>query len=177
MQTNDREQFLRVLNGMAAMKKTQLTPESLDLWWACMADWDIADFKAAAIHVLKTTDFMPTPKDFEDLRKAGRMKAGEAWALVLDRVRKGSSRWDYDPPKLNSRFEPPDNPVIDAAVRAIGGYQAIAMHEEATLHFLERRFCEHFESIGEAREIRAAVPAIAGPMAQLAQSAVKRLVQ
>ena len=70
MQDADKPQFLKVLNGMASMKKATLTAEVLDLWWACMSDWSSEDFKAAAIHVLKTTTFMPTPKDFEDLRKA-----------------------------------------------------------------------------------------------------------
>jgi hypothetical protein len=150
MQSTDLEQFVKVLNGIAAIRKTTLTPEALDLWWACMADWDIADFKAAAVQVLKTSEFMPNPKDFEDLRKAGRPTAGEAWAEVLRLVRSGLPLESLPPTALS-------------AVKCIGGRYPIAMHDEETLHFLERRFCEHFDAIQDRQEVRDAVPQIALP--------------
>lgn len=162
MLPSDKPQFLKVLNGMAAMRKAQLLPEVLDLWWACMSAWTIEDFKAAAVHVLKSSEFMPTPKDFEDLRKAGEPTAGEAWARVLESVRNGSYRWEGCAGRsLHSGFAPPTDALTAASVRAIGGYEAIAMHEEATLHFLERRFCEHYAAIGEREQVREALPQIA----------------
>lgn len=167
MRTSDKPDFLRVMNGMAAMRKTQLIPEVLDLWWACMTDWAIEDFKAATLQVLKSTDFMPTPKDFEDLRKAGRPSSGEAWARVVALVRSGSWRYDTGLDELTN-----------AAVDALGGYKAIAMHDESALHFLERRFAEHYETIQDKREIREAVPAIAQRPAWLTVDLTrKRLAQ
>lgn len=152
MQPSDKPQFLKVLNGLAAIKKTQLVPEALDLWWGCMADWTIEDFKAGAIEVLKRTDFMPTPKDFEDLRSAGRMTAGEAWDYAVGHA--GSSAY---------RQGPMGNPMIDQCVRMLGGYSAIAMCDEDKLHYLERRFVEHFETLDDAQSVRESVPQIARP--------------
>jgi hypothetical protein len=150
MQSTDRVEFLKVLNGMAAMKKSTVVPESMDLWWACMADWSIEDFKAAAVHVLKTATFMPTPADFEELRKAGREKAGEAW----DRAVRHASSSAY-------RHGPLGDALIDQCVRVLGGYEAIARSDVSSLHFLERRFCEHFDSIQDAGDVRKSLPQIA----------------
>ena len=154
MQPSDKPQFLKVLNGLAAMKKATLIPEVLDLWWGCMADWSIEDFKAAAIHVIKNSTFMPTPKDFEDLRKAGRNTAGEAFAKALGWARSGAYR---NPAKT------PDAILIDRVVHALGGWIAITSCDEEKLHFLERRFVEHFETIQDSSDVREALPAIAKP--------------
>jgi hypothetical protein len=131
------------LNGIATIRKSPLTPEALDLWWGCMADWSIEDFKAAAIQVLKTSEFMPMPKHFEDLRKALRPTAIEAWAAAVSHA--ASSAY---------RRGPIGDHRIDMLVRGLGGYIAIAMCEEDKLHFLERRFCEHFDDVQDSDDVR-----------------------
>ena len=148
---------MKVLNAMAAMKKSPLVPEVLDLWWACMADWDIEDFKAAAIQILKTAQFMPTPKDFEDLRKAGQDTGGEAFANLR--------QWlIYSPAGYTLKAETPHR--IAAAIRAIGGPTMYALCDVEKLPFLERRFCDHYEQIGDADGTRRALPAIARKLLQ-----------
>lgn len=152
MQASDKPAFLKVLNGMAAMKKATLIPEVLDLWWGCMEDWDIEDFKAAAIQILKTATFMPTPKDFEDLRRAGRETAGEVFASI--------GRWIVYSPHGHTLH--PDTPrPIAAAIRAMGGPGAYMMSDESKLPFLERRFCQHYDQITGVEDSRDAVPQIA----------------
>lgn len=152
MQADDKVQFLKVMNGIAAMKKATLIPEVLDLWWACMADWNIEDFKAAAVQVLKTSTFMPTPKDFEDLRKAGRETAGEVFAGIRQYLK-------YTPNGYTLQPHTPRN--IESAIRAMGGPMAYAMCDVDKLPFLEKRFCEHYEQITGADDTREAVPQIA----------------
>jgi hypothetical protein len=149
MQANDKADFLKVLNGVTLMRKASLVPEVLELWWACMADWRIEDFKAAAIQVLKTSAFMPTPKDFEDLRKAGRETPAEAWIEARSHIVWGLHGFTL-------RDDCP--PLIARVVRAIGGANAIGMCDEDKLHFLERRFTEHFETLQDATDTRAALP-------------------
>lgn len=144
----DRKAFLEVVIGFAELKGKQLSAPALELYWRAMQGWDLADFRAAAEQLLRTCEFMPTPKDFEDLRKAGELSAGEAWSLVLDAAR--------------GHAELPDDPRIDAAVRAIGGLRAIGMSTTDQTPFLERRFAEHYETIGEREDIREAVPALTG---------------
>lgn len=151
----DKQAFAEIVVGFSELKGKTLSRPALALYWNTMQHWTLEDFRAAAEQLLRTCEFMPTPKDFEDLRKAGRPTPGEAWitarvnsrsAISCGNVTQGASCGD---------------PLIDRAVRAIGGYGAIAMCDTDKLHFLERRFAEHYESMQEVGDIREAVPQIA----------------
>ena len=45
-------------------------------------------------------------------------------------------------------------------MRCLGGYTAIAMCDEDKLHYLERRFVEHYEAKQDADEVREALPSL-----------------
>jgi hypothetical protein len=156
MQPDDRPEFLRILNGLAAVKPgAKLTPEALDLWWSAHADWPIDEFKSAAGQLAKTVEFFPNPYHFAQLRKAGGQTAGEAWALVRETVRR--TGWG-EPTSISPR--------IDRVVRAMGGYDALGMTNTDAMPFREKRFVELWEEFGEADEARAALPStqrLSGP--------------
>jgi hypothetical protein len=145
----DKTDFVKVVMGFAELKGKQLSLPALELYWAALSDWDLIQFKAAAAHLLKTCEFMPTPKDFEDLRKAGRATAGEAFAIAVAHAASSAYRRGVTGVDL-----------IDRCVRMIGGYGAIAICDEDKLHFLERRFVEHYGALEDAEEVRHALPAI-----------------
>jgi hypothetical protein len=147
--------FLEIVVGFAELKGKQLSAPALELYWRSMQLWPLEDFRAAAELLVRTFDWMPTPKHFEDLRKAGRPTVGEAW----ERARKacGSA---IQCGQLTHNGTCGDE-LIDRAVRAIGGYGAIAMCEREKLPFLERRFCEHYDAMQDADDVREAVPQIA----------------
>jgi hypothetical protein len=155
MTPDDKPMFVAALTELAALKPgAKLSPETYGAWWNAMQDWDLADFRAACAQLAKTSEFMPNPFHFEQLRKAGRKTAGEAWAEVLHYVRYGYSRvgvWFNGSPK-------PTDPLLLSAVRAIGGWDAIAMSPTDQTRFLERRFAEHYEQIQEHEEVREALP-------------------
>ncbi len=157
MQASDKAEFAKVLLGFAEIKGKQLSQVGVEMYWSAMQGWDIADFKAAANRLLQTSQFFPTPKEFEDLRKSNKDTSGEAWQRVLHIAK--------NLPVVGGYFQEgtSGDPVVDAAARALGGYKAIAMHDSDKLHFLEKRFAEHYESIKDAEETRESVPALAGP--------------
>ena len=159
MSPQDRQPFLEIVLGFAELKGRQLSAPALELYWRAMQHWSIEDFKAAADQLLRTCEWMPGPKEFEDLRKAGRPTAAEAW--IQARAAAGScyvgGAIGYGPGGTC------DNPLIDRAVRALGGYRAIALCHTDKLHYLERRFAEHYASLQDAEDVRQAVPQIAGP--------------
>lgn len=148
----DRKRFIEIVVGFAELKGKQLSPPALEIYWRAMRDWDIDSFAAAAEQLLRTCEFMPTPKDFEDLRKAGRPTAGEAFARAVKHA--ASSAY---------REGPLGDPLVDQAVRALGGYVVIAMCDQDKLPFLERRFVEHYEAIQDAEDVRDTVPQLMGP--------------
>jgi hypothetical protein len=143
MRKDDRQKFAEIVVGFAELKGKQLSAPAIELFWNAMQSWSIEEFTAAANHLVATCEFMPTPKDFFDLRKASRPTAGEAWARVLEHCRRG----DY-------RRGEGISPAIDKAARALGGYRAIAMLPVEQLQFLERRFASHYGEIADVEEAR-----------------------
>lgn len=172
----DRKAFIEVVIGFAELKGKQLSAPALELYWRSLQHWTLQDFRAAAEQLLRTCEFMPLPKDFEDLRKAGRATAGEAWAAVLQFARKSySPNFPADPTRLRG---PLADPLVLRAVDAVGGWRAIAMSDEDSTHFIERRFCEHFESVQDSQDVRDAVPEIAfsGERSLMGPTSIKKLL-
>ncbi len=144
MLVTDEEEFLKVLNGLAAMKKLELNAPAIELWWLSFQSWEIADFKIAAAQLIKTCKWIG-PNDFENLRKAGRETPAEAWVAARKFLRWGLHGYTLDencPPK------------IATCIRALGGANVIAMTDEDKLPFLERRFTEHYETLEDADDVR-----------------------
>ena len=146
MRPTDRAEFLRTLKGVAAIKGKELTPEALSVWWSAMAAWSIEDFKAAASHLVSTCQFMPTPYDFAQLRKAGESTGGEAWLEVL-----------------SGRALVPGSRAARAAA-IVGGQQAIRHADiETALPHIQRRFLTAYEELSDVDVVREALPQIAAP--------------
>jgi hypothetical protein len=150
MEVSDKVEMSRVLLGLAAiMPNAKVTPEALEVWFGAMRDWDIADFRAAASHLAKTCRFMPTPYDFEQVRKAGTTTSAEAFAQALAHC--ASGQW---------RQVPHPDRAIELAVQGLGGWRAMAFCEEDKTHFLEKRFAEHYAELTDKRDTIAALPGI-----------------
>lgn len=148
---SDRAKFAEILMGLSAIKPgAKLTREGIALWWNAMQDWPLEEFTAAASHLAKSVEFMPSPFHFEQLRKAGRMTAPEAWLLVLDRARgKHELEGDWN------------DPTLQRALAVIGGLRVIELSPTDKTTFLERRFCEHFETMQTVHDTRDALPQLA----------------
>lgn len=150
MTPTDKAEFGRIVIGLSAIKPGKtLTPEGIKLYWLALQHWSIEDFRQAARHLACAVEFMPNPFHFEQLRKAGKPTAGEAFAKALEHA--SSSAY---------RSGPLGDPLIDAAVQALGGYIVIAMCDEDKTPFLERRFAEHYETMQDARGTRESLPAL-----------------
>lgn len=171
MKPEDKAEFAQTVTAAAAHKRMTLTSLDHRFWWEGMQDWTLADFQAAMFRLIKTEDFMPTMKHFEDLRKAGRLTAGEAFAKALGWARSGA---------YNHPAKTPEAILIDRVVAALGGWSAISGSDPEKVHFLERRFVEHFETISDATDTREALPQISAQPERLRMKLVqaqKRLTQ
>ena len=150
MKPSDRDAFLKIVIGFAELKGKKLSAPALELYWGAMREWSLVDFRHAAEQLIRTCEFMPTPKDFEDLRKAGRPTAAESWARAVHHASSSAYRDGHL-----------GDAAIDTCVAALGGYYAIAMTDRDKLPHLERRFTEHYEHQVDAQDTRAAVPQLA----------------
>lgn len=147
----DYDSFCEIVLGFAELKGKQLSAPALELYWRAMQDWPIDEFRSAANHLLKTCDWMPTPKHFEDLRKASRPVASEAWLKA-----RASCSTAYTPRGYVGGTS--GDPLIDKAVHVLGGYGVIAMCDLDKLQFLEKRFNEAYESMQDAQDVRVSLP-------------------
>lgn len=147
MGTDDKKEFVRILTGLAAIKRVDMTKEAFEMWWAAMQDWRIDDFREAAGYLLKTCEFMPTPFDFTELLKLQRPSAHEAWAKAISFCEGG---WRRSSSCGDNR--------IDAAVASIGGYQTLALCDLDKLGFYEKRFIETYNDFSESDDARKALP-------------------
>lgn len=147
MRAEDFPRFREVLAGMAEMFKHELSGPLLDAYWLALKDWPLVEFEQAAAHLLGTEEFMPRPVKFNALRKANRPTSGEGFAIAVAHAASGA--W---------REGGCSDPMVNQAVRSLGGWRVIAMCDEDKLPFLERRFAEHFETITDAEDVRDALP-------------------
>jgi hypothetical protein len=161
MHAADGKKFRELLRAMSRVLPCQSGAEldnpMLDVYWLALKDWSLEDFEAAYGQLVKTAKFMPRPCDFEDLRKAGKPSAGEAWARALEHAADLPVSGGF----LQERST--GDELLDAAARAVGGYTAIANATERDLQFMGQRFCEHYEAIGDREEVRESLPKIASP--------------
>lgn len=155
MRDTDRAEFARIVNGLSGIKPGQkLTADGLELFWRAMQHWDLAVFRDAAAQLARTVEFMPNPYHFEQLRKAQCVTVGEAFDIARRVCREAHPR---DFPTLSS-----GNERIDAAIRACGGWSALAVTTAENRGFFENRFRDHFEAISDAEDTRAALPDLTG---------------
>ncbi len=145
MDSSDRPEFVQVLNGLAAIRRADLTKEAYELWWQSMKNWSIDGFKDAAGYLLLNCQFMPTPYDFEQLRKKGEVSAHEAWAMAMHHV---EGAW---------RQGVLGDALIDQVVAALGGYRVIALTKTDKLGFLERRFLDTYNDLLDTSVAREAL--------------------
>lgn len=152
MKQTDKAEFAKIVLAFAELKGKALSLPAVELYWVAMQGWSLEDFKAAATRLLQTAQFMPTPFDFNQLRLAGRLTAGEAWSQAVEWVRAGT----YTAPAKTQNAV-----FIDRVVQAMGGWQVIAQCAEDKLTFLEKRFAEHYQDMLAATDTREALPQIA----------------
>ena len=169
MTPQDRNAFLEVVIGFAELKGKQLSAPALELYWNAMRDWPLDEFKAAAQQLLRSCEFMPTPKDFEDLRRTLETSTtAEAW----DQAQR-FARSLYHP--TGYRQGAMGNPAIDLAVQSLGGYPAIAMCDTDKLHFLERRFAERYAEQVDVQAARGVLPNLTPSTAKIAHDGPRKL--
>jgi hypothetical protein len=149
---DDFDAFSAVVVGFSELRGKTLSPAAIEIYFRAMADWSLADFKAAAEQLLRTCEWMPTPFQFEQLRKAGRAVPAEAWSDA----RRIARTW-----RPNVAAPRSGDALLDRVVESVGGYRAIAMCNTDSMGFLEKRFLDAYESIRDVEDTRNAVPEIA----------------
>jgi hypothetical protein len=137
----DRPEFLRVMNGLATVYSSPLTPEALDVWWSAFSSWTLEQFKAAASACVTHCTFMPRPSDFFGVKRAARLTAGEAWEVAGNK----------------------SDALADRALHIAtqGRYFGHIPYDEHP--WIQKRFLEIYEQLADVADMREAAPQLTGP--------------
>lgn len=152
----DAKKFRDLMRAMCKLYGQEADEVLFDAYWLALRDWPFDAFEQAAGHLMASSKFMPRPADFNELRKASRPTSAEAWLKALAGIKSA-----YTPNGYYGGTS--GDPLIDSAIRCLGGYAAIGNCDEEKLHWLEKRFSEIYENMQEAEDVRESVPMIAGP--------------
>lgn len=151
----DKQRFAETLAALCEIRGKQLSRQASELYWQTMQSWPIEAFEQAARHLLRTAQWFPTPAEFEALRDAGRLTPTEAWALVRERIHRGT--WRRQPGDPDYSPMPPD---IERTVTACGGWYRMSQSTNAALDRLERTFVEQYVALETVARVRADCPAL-----------------
>ena len=157
MRAEDRQEFVRILTGLADVKRIDLTAETFEIWWLAMQDWSIDDFRQVAGHVVKVSPWLD-PHEFEKVRKLSQPSEYEAWKKAIGFAAGG---WRHS--------STCGDPLIDSVVECIGGYQTLALTDCDKLGFYERRFLEAYRDFSDSHAARQALPNLR-PAARIGQA-------
>ena len=141
MRNDDKAEFAKRLYEMfkAFRKADEFDDDTVAIWWNRLhQDFAIEDFKVAATEMEKISKFLPVIANFFELKRlAEAYSETDAWGDVLEHLRSGAYR---------RRGIGDDK--IDRAVRAMGGYRALAMRNEDDLTIWGfKRFREHYSDV------------------------------
>lgn len=157
MTQDDYDGFCEVVIGFAELKGKQLSAPAVELFWHAMRHWPLDAFRAAAEQLLRTCQFMPTPKDFQDLLRAGEHTAGEAWdavylgrGVVTERARR-------------------------AAEIASSGRRLGMLDIEREVPHVQRRFIEIYNELTDVEHTRAALPDLEEVIARIRTDGLRRI--
>jgi hypothetical protein len=113
--------------------------ELLNEYWDRLSRLTIEQFETAVNHIIDTETFFPKPNAFLNLYK---QSGEEAWQIALQSLQ-------HTP--LTYTIKPGTEPIIAAAMRAIGGANRIN-NEANTNPFIRKEFINAFEALSESKE-------------------------
>jgi hypothetical protein len=141
MQDREHRDFLGIMTAMGAAFRAEMTEPLLSGYWLALQDLSLADFRSAAQKALRTSDRMPVPSKLRELAgDSGQLAALDAWTAVIGAIRAHGSWHSVD-----------FGPVINATVRALGGWRQLCLSDRDQLHNFTRR---EFERVFGAMSTR-----------------------
>ncbi len=152
LQKNDRAEFSRVLSSVAAMYRVELSPDVVELWWAALADYDLAAVKQALTRHIRNPDsgqFMPKPADAIRFMSGTTQDAAlMAWAKVYTMVRRAGSWADVS-------F---DDAITHAVITDMGGWIRLCEMQESDAPFRAKEFENRYRAYARSQEVPRDVP-------------------
>jgi Domain of unknown function (DUF6475) len=143
MQPSDKPEFARLLTGMMAYYRQDVSPFVLDLWWSACEGLSLEQLtKAMNTHAKdpERGQFAPKVADVVRILQGTHTdRSLLAWGKVLDATNGVGAYQDVV-------F---DDPAIHAAVNDVGGWVKLCRTDLKELSYLQHRFCQSHKAYTE----------------------------
>lgn len=141
MNENDKKEFVDWLQGIAAMKRVDLSPSVIRIWYQTLIEYDLSAIKSAFEKHLKDPDgghWMPQPSDIIRIIDGGVGEQAElAWAKAFRAVSLVGSYSDVV-------F---DDAIIHAVIDGMGGWVKFCQGEYKDFDFKRLEFVKAYRAI------------------------------
>lgn len=141
MNENDKKEFVEWLQGIAAMKRVDLSPAVIRIWYQTLIEYDLGAVKLAFEKHLKDPDgghWMPQPSDIIRIIDGGVGEQAElAWAKAFRAVSLVGAYSDVV-------F---DDAIIHAVIDGMGGWVKFCAGEHKDFDFKRLEFVKAYRAI------------------------------
>lgn len=141
MTEHDRPGFVTVVEALCAAYGREPDKATLAAYWMGLEDLPLEVLQAAAKQAIRSRRFMATPTELRQL--AGELTPEEravlAWAAVM-----GTFTGMCPPDSVDL-----EDPVLHAAVRALGGWHHLGQMETGDQPYERKRFVEYYRIYAE----------------------------
>jgi len=134
----DKPRFSQIMLGMADNFRDTVTKEGLNMRFDMLSGFSLEEVESAAKKILrhrKYTKMPPIAEFIEAMEGSKTGKALNAWGLIVKSLEQGQG--------------PPTDAKMQEAIKRVGGWDWISRQTYEELHWLEKRFVEHYEAITE----------------------------
>lgn len=133
MKQEDRSEFATAMQTLAAAFGKEPSKPLLEAYWMVLGELPIDGFKRAVSSALRSCKFMPSPAELREFAgdESIGLRAIRAWQAVRRAIREHGI---YSAVSF-------DDPAINAAVRAVGGWRRLCSEDSEQMdRFVSREF-------------------------------------
>ncbi|MBW2596735.1 MAG: hypothetical protein JRC93_12355 [Deltaproteobacteria bacterium] len=138
MNKRDLPRFTQIMLGMADNFRDTITKEGMTMRFDMLSGYSLEQVETASRKILKYRKYskMPPIAEFvEALDGDSKMQGLEAWGVVMGCLGGGGDGLSDE--------------KVNEVVRRLGGWSYLKTQTYDELHWLEKRFIEHYESMDE----------------------------
>lgn len=135
MNKKDLPRFTQIMMGMADNFRDTITKEGMSMRFDMLKGFSIEQVERAAMQILrqrKYTKMPPIAEFFEAIEGSVKSHSLDSWGVVMTGLERGE--------------EPVDLKVREV-IRRLGGWNWLSQQSYEDLHWLEKRFIEHFDAL------------------------------
>lgn len=138
----NKKRFAEMMSTLSVLFDKDMPEMLRQIYWKVLSQYSDEDVEMAVKQVIASCKFFPKPSEIIQFIKSRQIEekqanALESWGMVMSGLECGKI---------------PNDGRIQEAIRRLGGWTWLQDKGYDDLHWLEKRFIEHFDQIVESRK-------------------------